>query len=417
MFDKPPSERRWLSWTYVVLFSCAIFLTVPFARAIQEYVSGSVGRAAFLIIVALAGIVAAYFAWRRIRARKSGTSAKIALGAVGAAFAIYTYELRQNPEEALHFVEYGVLGLLAYRALAHSVRDYTIYFSATLVVASVGIIDEWIQWLTPDRVWDLRDIRINVIAGLLTQVAIGAGLRPRLIAKRPRAASLAVMCVIAATTSALLGLTFVNTPERTARLATAMPSLSFLMENRNVMVEYGYLYDEPDIGIFRSRFSPEELAMLDDRRGAEVRSIVDEYISEARFREFLSAFSVTRDAYAHEAGVHLFRRNRYYARAQTEPSEAASHYNVALREQQFLERYFPATLRNSIHAWTPEIRAEVEAGADTSVRYETRVSEAVITRVTEQQMITGLSVIIVGLLALAAYFRRVARQGSGAGIL
>ena len=413
MLDKPPSEPKWQSWAYVAGFSCVIFLTVPFARALQSLVSDSVGRGAFLIAVVLAGTFAAFFAWRSIRHRELPVSAYIALVAVGTAFAIYTYALRENPEEALHFVEYGILGVLAYRALTHSVHDVTIYVSAALIVTAVGVIDEWIQWLTPRRVWDLRDIRINCVAGVLTQVAIFAGLRPAVANRKSTPKSLTILCRTAAATVFLFGLTFINTPDRTVALANAFPSLSFLTENRNIMVQYGYLYDESDIGIFRSRFTTAELVKLDRERGLELAPIVDEYVNEERFREFLGIYTVIRDAYAHEVGVHLFRRNRYYSRAQTEPDEAADHYNVALREQQFLDRYFSTTMSNSMHVWAPEVRAEVMAGADTTERYESRVSEGLITKLTERQMIGGLSAATVGLLVLSGYFSRRHRADNG----
>ena len=34
------------------------------------------------------------------------------------------------------------------------------------------VIDEYIQWVTPSRVFDLRDVRTNVVAGALSQVVI-----------------------------------------------------------------------------------------------------------------------------------------------------------------------------------------------------------------------------------------------------
>ena len=170
------------------------------------------------------------------------------------------------------------------------------------------------------------------------------------------------------------------------------------------MVEYGYLYDEPDIGIFRSRFTVDELTELDRLRGQEASTIVDEYISKEMYRTFLSKYSVARDPYLHEVGVHLFRRNRYLNRAQLEPVEAPHHYNVSLRENQFLEKYFPTTLRNSSHVWSTTTLAQVEAGADQGGQYETRVSEALITRIGEAQALAGLSIGVLGLTLMAIFF-------------
>ena len=68
-------------------------------------------------------------------------------------------------------------------------RDYTIYPLAILLTAMVGMVDEYIQWVVPSRYYDLSDIKINVFAGLLAQVGLATGLRPRLVAYFPPGAS------------------------------------------------------------------------------------------------------------------------------------------------------------------------------------------------------------------------------------
>jgi len=406
MLDKLPAEPEWLSWIYAGLFALFIFFTIPFARAVQNLVSDSFGRDFFLYVVGAFAVAVAYKAIISIRKRQLGIGAYAWLAVVGSAFAIYTYNLRDNPVEAVHFIEYGILSLLVYRALVHRVHDYSVFVTATIVVGSIGVMDEWIQWLTPSRVWDLRDIQINFVAGGLTQLAIVAGLRPTLVKAVPNFASLGILCRVTAVGLLLFGLTLVNTPARSTRLAAEVPGLSFLMESRNVMIEYGYLYHDSEIGVFRSRFTKAELAEYDRLRGVEAASIVDEHISEENFRKFLSIYSVPRDAYIHEIGVHLFRRNRYLARAQTEEDQAPQHYNVAFRENRILEKYYPNTLRNSSHLWSDGMLTDIGAAADKGPEYESRVSAGLITRVNEPQVFTGLSLAILGSVVLAVYFGR-----------
>jgi hypothetical protein len=43
MLDRPPREREWLSWLYVVLWAFVIFLTVPFARDLIDFVKNTWG--------------------------------------------------------------------------------------------------------------------------------------------------------------------------------------------------------------------------------------------------------------------------------------------------------------------------------------------------------------------------------------
>ena len=176
------------------------------------------------------------------------------------------------------------------------------------------------------------------------------------------------------------------------------------------MAEYGYLYDDPEIGIFRSRFTLAALQDNDRQRGAEVADVFDAYINDQRFGEFQDLYSVPRDAYIHEAGVHLFRRNRYLETARQYEVRRRKHYNIALREDQILEKYFPTGIRNSGQRWTEELRAQVERNADTASVYESRVSEGIITRVSERQALLGFGSGVAVCLVLAAFLGRRRRQ-------
>ena len=403
MLDAKPGEREWVSWAWVVATAVAIFCTVPVARALQSVVADSVGRAAFLVVACATALAATTLVARSIARRRLPASAWAWLALIVAAFGVEAWALRGNPEEAIHFVEYGLLGVLAYRALAHRLRDAGIYLVAIVVVGTVGILDEWLQWIAPSRYWDLRDLRINLAAGVLTQAAIAFGLRPRLIGGWPGRDSLRLLARTGAVFALLLAASFLNTPERIAAYSAKIPGLGFLRHSTSMMVEYGYRYEDPSIGIFRSRFTLGELAALDARRGAEVAAILDEYINDERYGEFLRRYSVPVDAFVHEAGVHLFRRNRYLEIASTEEELRGRHYNIALREDRLLGKYFPTVMRNSAQAWDAEQRRLVAALADWDEVYESRVSHGLITALGERQ-VAALFGVVIALLLVAGYF-------------
>ena len=398
MLDSNPQESERMSWLYVAVASLIIFSTVPFARAIQSAVSDSFGRGFFLLLVAAVTLIATALAIRAIRRRTVPRSAYLWLVATVVALGGYTYQLRYNPEEAFHFVQYGFLSLLVYRALVHRVRDHGVYFVAILVVAILGIIDEWIQWITPSRYWDVRDLRINLLAGSMTQLAIAMGLRPRLVSGWPTFETWRAFSRLAAIGLLMLALSYANTPERMSEYASRLPFLEFLMKSKNMMTEYGYLYEDDDIGRFRSRFSLDELEDLDRRRGMELAGILDEYISEESYDKFLQVYNVPHDAYVHEAGVHLFRRNRHYGVAESETSQRGFHYNVAFRENQILEKYFATGLHHSTHVWTPDARNRVEERADKGKVYESPVSHGLITGISERNLMLIFGLGIAGLL-------------------
>jgi VanZ family protein len=159
-----------------------IYCTIPVARAFRELIAEKIGLEFFLYLTATLTLIAGVMAFINLRNRKLPTNAYLWLFGIVAAFMVYIYQLRDIPEEAIHVAEYGVIGILVYRALSHRTRDFSIYIMAALIVGMIGVLDEYIQWIAPSRVFDLRDIRTNFVAGSLGQLAIVAGLRPRIIA-------------------------------------------------------------------------------------------------------------------------------------------------------------------------------------------------------------------------------------------
>ena len=79
------------------------------------------------------------------------------------------------PEERTHLIEYGLVATLIYLALRERKRNgRQVSFPAGLALvmtALLGLLDECIQALLPNRVFDLVDVGFNVLAGLM---AIGA---------------------------------------------------------------------------------------------------------------------------------------------------------------------------------------------------------------------------------------------------
>ena len=406
MLDAPPKEPELLSWTYVGLGALLIFCIIPFAREIQLFFANQFGGELFLYIVWMAVLVVCSLATINLRRRGLPASAYLWLIAVCAGLGTYAYALRNNPVEAIHLVEYGLLGLLVYRALVHRIRDYSVYVAAALVVGMIGIIDEWIQWIVPSRYWGLRDLQINLVAGGLTQLAIGAGLRPAIISGRPSWQSYRRLSHIAALGLFMLGLSYMNTPERIAIYAMRIPSLSFLLDSKSVMIEYGYLYRDPEIGVFRSRFRLEELHKYDRERGLDAAEALDHYINDDRYEQFLTIYNVHRDAYVHEAGVHVFRRNKFVRFATFEESRRGENYDIAFRENRILEKYFPTALENSTHLRTPELRQTVEKNALKKPEFRSAVGSGLVTRFNEGQIVSGFVLAIAALLLLAAYCGR-----------
>ena len=122
---------------------------------------------------------------------------------------------------------------------------------------------------------------------------------------------------------------------------------------------------------------------------------------------------VPRDAYTHEAGVHLFRREYYIDRARESDKKRGKNYAISFRENRILEKYFSSALQNSQHRWTPEIKLEAKKNAQQKYKYESAVSKGIITQFSERQVIVFSSILIIALLFMGVYLNNSTRKING----
>lgn len=76
-----------------------------------------------------------------------------------------------SPEEKLHFLEYGAVGVLALFAAKPDWSTTRRFTFAVLFTLGAGWIDEGIQALLPTRHYDLRDVGFNALAGVMALTA------------------------------------------------------------------------------------------------------------------------------------------------------------------------------------------------------------------------------------------------------
>ncbi|MGD2295503.1 MAG: hypothetical protein PVF22_06670, partial [Candidatus Aminicenantes bacterium] len=116
--------RIGLAWFYVGLCILAIFFIVPLARTIQRYVSERWGRELFgytvLLSACMAFLFTLYFLIVKLKIRSFWNY--FWLTAVTCAYIYYTLRLWDVPEEAVHFLEYGLLGCLLFNALRYRIK-------------------------------------------------------------------------------------------------------------------------------------------------------------------------------------------------------------------------------------------------------------------------------------------------------
>ena len=115
--------------------------------------------------------------------RRRGVSpwAYVLLGAAAVGYVVGFSWLRSQHLERTHLPEYGVMALLAWRALGPSVPGVVPgYVASALLAAAIGYGDELLQRIVPGRVYDLRDVAMNAAGAILgTLVLAAARARPR----------------------------------------------------------------------------------------------------------------------------------------------------------------------------------------------------------------------------------------------
>ncbi len=414
MVNRRRLRRPTLNEVLAAAWVALIYATIPLVRTLREWFVARWDQSVIgygVIAVVLAATAAAML--RSIRKERRPLLATAPwLAAVAAVLVWWTARLWKQPEEAVHFLEYGVLGWLLVRALRPRIPDGTVYLTAGLLGTLVGTVDEIIQWITPGRYWDFRDIVLNGGACGLALIALW-----RLQPAGPAVSvgSLRLPCRLAAGQLALLTLCLANTPQRVAWYADRLPLVGVLRHPTNDMVEYGHRYVVEGIGEFRSRLTLPELQRTDAERWRDAAASVDRYPA-ARYGRFLEEWPASRDPFVHEARVHIFSRDRNLTeRRRQRPGSTAfrRHATVALREHQILELAFPNTLRASSFQLPPAAVAALQRQHLPGFYVVSKVGSHLVTWTTEGQLRITLLIAVVSLLAADRYLGRTTTYSKG----
>ena len=302
------------------------------SRAIQSTFPGQY-RAVVggFVIIAIATAVAAVA--RRIREHRALRYGLLAL-AIGAGAGYFAAFRTGNADvdvvEAFHFVEYGALALLFYRAWRHDDDARCIAFPLFAGLA-VGTLDESLQWFLASRVGEVHDVMLDLAAvacGVLVALALdppaSSALTPgRAVALHVAAVAAAVLVLLAA---------FVS------------------------MVHVGYEIEDAEIGVFRSRYSAASL----------------QHMAGERARTWSRGLPATRGRFARED--HYLTEALWHVRERNDAVDLGDTV-TAWRENRILEKFYAPLLDlpavNAEYRWPSEQRTltadAAAAGAGRSV--------------------------------------------------
>lgn len=313
--------------------SAGIVLWSPFVGQVRAALSAVFPQRLSLVVnlaVALLVGLAAGLGMLRMRERRAfrvGLLAAALVLAAAYAVAAGTGNAEVDAVERFHFVEYGLVTWLFFRAF-RSRGDISMLVLPVCAAWLVGIADEWMQWFVPARVGELRDVWLNGVAiacGLVASVGIHPPTRPP-VGLRPGSAARIGFCV-----------------------ALTVIGLAVFAQS----VHMGYRIDDPVAGAFESRYTREGLLRLSAERAARWAG-----------RSPLPEAAVSReDQYLAEGLWHIRARNVAWD---------AGDVTTAWQENLILERYYAPLLdvTGGGFRWPAAQRADAASRARRGSRYE-----------------------------------------------
>ena len=168
------SRRERRLWLWVLAVMAAIYATLGLAQTLAETLRErcllDISIGLFLLCMFL---VAATVLTQGLKVRPGGAEVAVIISVATAYLLVFTR--MTVPTERSHLIEYGVVGILIFEALteraSHGRRVPLPPLLAVLATATLGVLDECIQAILPNRVFDPVDILFNLLAGTM---AVGA---------------------------------------------------------------------------------------------------------------------------------------------------------------------------------------------------------------------------------------------------
>jgi len=166
-------SKRIRYWAVAAAWVLLIYSTLYIVRPICEFLRkntpfNAVIWGSFALILAM---ITYYIAFR-VRWKK--VSSYLLFFGIAVCYVAILFWLKM-PEERIHLIQYGVLACLAVRALRLDMPPLVSYGIAFVLTSILGLVDEMIQHILPNRYFDWKDVRLNAISaglGLFLRMSI-----------------------------------------------------------------------------------------------------------------------------------------------------------------------------------------------------------------------------------------------------
>ncbi len=169
LFTSSREKHLWI-WAFSVF--AAIFSTLFIGQPLARLLANQNIQAVFFVLGML--LVGATITVHGLKTKPSKIEIAIWLG-IGAVYIMFF--LRLGIPERSHLIEYSVLAIFIHKALTervgHGTKILLVALMSFVVTFLIGILDECIQIVLPNRVFDPEDIFFN---GSAVTIAIGSSM-------------------------------------------------------------------------------------------------------------------------------------------------------------------------------------------------------------------------------------------------
>jgi hypothetical protein len=367
-------SREILYWTILLAFVAFIYATLNVIPIWREALVKKFGETVFATITyGAAGFFSALILYIMIvRNREKKILPYVAVFLVLFALRYVMVHWITIPVEQIHFIEYALVGFLAYNALRLRLNGWGLIAASLLLTYFFGMVDECIQGNLADRVGEQRDMYWNGLAGTMGVTVVAAGVKLKGISRSYRRRSYGIPLLI---------------------LLFCLPLQGYF---NSAIAQFGYRIEDEVRGVvFRSRLRPAELKRYNVNIEYFKREVAPK-IGTARIGELQALIT---DKIHEEALVHAFRRAVYYRNG---------HFPIAYKENLILDCYFRNFISGTQLQWDDEIVGNLRnaIGNLANATYESPVAGHLITKFTAMQM---WMIIIICEIIIVFFMRRLRR--------
>ena len=168
--SRPATHRS--PWTWLVLYVALVYASSPFTPALVQALKANASGRALLTVVPLLAVVALVPIAVRLGQARRGRVRIVPLLAIVALYAAVWSGLCRGAVEAVHLSQYGLMSILALRALRDMVSVPIAYGGGVLLTVAASWGNELIQSVLPNRVYDLRDVALDGLSALLAVMVV-----------------------------------------------------------------------------------------------------------------------------------------------------------------------------------------------------------------------------------------------------